>query len=449
MSDTIFALATAPGRAAIAVVRLSGPGSAEALRGLAGDLPAPRRASVRRLSDPDSGVALDDALVLWFPAPGSYTGEDSAELHLHGGVSVVEAVAAALLQLGLRLADPGEFTRRAFEHGRLDLSQAEAVADLVDAETLGQREQALRQLGGELARRYEGWRKGLVEALAYLEAAVDFPDEELPADLAERVRPKVMALSAEMQQALGDAARGERVRDGFKVALIGAPNAGKSSLLNSLLGRDAAIVTPMPGTTRDVIEAPVVIAGFKVLFADTAGLREASDEVEIEGVRRARAWAEQADLRLCVVDRSLSSGAWEEALAHAQAGDLLVLNKADLPEGSDGGAARKAAEAAGLASCESVARGPDGADAVTAAISVEVVTRLSGSEFPASTRLRHRERLIEALQHLGRAEQSLSVGAELAAEDLRLAARAVGRIAGRVDAEAVLDVVFGSFCIGK
>ena len=339
MTDTIFALATAPGRAAVAILRLSGPGSGAAVKALAGDLPPPREARVRTLRAPGDAHELDRALVLWFPGPDSYTGEDCAELHLHGGSAVVDAVSDALIAAGLRLAEPGEFTRRAFEHGKLDLAQAEAVADLVDAETEGQRRQALAQLDGALTQRHEAWRAAIVEALAQLEAGVDFPDEELPEDLAARARPILEGLADELETALAEAGRGERVREGYRIAILGAPNAGKSSLLNRLAGRDAAIVTAIPGATRDVIELPLVIAGYKVLVADTAGLRDTTEEVEAEGVRRARAWAESADLRLWVVDGAASDGAWRLAADLVRSGDIALINKADLPQGADSPAA--------------------------------------------------------------------------------------------------------------
>jgi len=279
MRDTIFAPATASGRAAIAVVRLTGPRTEVALRTLAGGLPPPRRASVRRLFAP-TGAEIDRALVLWFPGPASYTGEDAAEFHVHGGRAVVGALLEALYAIGLRLAEPGEFTRRAFEGGKLDLTQAEGVADLIDAETEAQRRQALEQLGGRLSQAQADWTEALVEALAMLEAAVDFPDEEVPQDVALRARPALERLITELERVAADAERGERVREGYRIALIGAPNAGKSTLLNALAKREAAIVTATPGTTRDIIEVPMVLAGYKALAADTACLRETGDKVE-------------------------------------------------------------------------------------------------------------------------------------------------------------------------
>ena len=436
-ADTIFALATAPGRSAVAVVRLSGPASGETVAALAGRLPRPRQAALRRLA------GIDQALVLWFPAPASYTGEDCAELHLHGGRAVVEAALTALAGFGLRPAEPGEFTRRAFEHGKLDLAQAEAVADLVDAETESQAAQALAQLGGALSARHETWRQGLIEALALLEAHVDFPDEELPADLAVRAGPPLAALRADLAAAMADGGRGRAVREGFRIALIGAPNAGKSSLLNALAGRDAAIVTSTPGTTRDVVEVPMTLAGYRVLLADTAGIRATVDEIEAEGVRRARAWAEDADLRLWIVDGSASDGAWGEAKDLARVGDLLVLNKADLPAGLDTSAV------GGLDAIELSLASGEGLAELRARLEGIVSVALTGQDFPAVTQLRHARLLGEAVGHLDRALVEVARSPELAAEDVRLAARALGRITGRVDPEDVLEQIFAKFCIGK
>lgn len=448
MSDTIYAPATAAGRAAVAVIRVSGPRSGYTVRLLTGDLPKPRQASLRTLRH--DGVALDDALVLWFKGPASYTGEDAAEFHVHGGRAVVEAVLSALSAQGLRLAEPGEFTRRAFHNGKLDLAQAEAVADLIDAETEGQRKQALGQLGGALGRRYDAWRDMLVHALAMLEAAVDFPDEELPEDVAARARPGLMALNDEIEAALIDVSRGRRVRDGYRIALVGAPNAGKSTLLNALAERDAAIVTATPGTTRDVIEVPMVLGGYKVLLADTAGLRDTSDAIEAEGVRRAKAWARDADLRLWVVDSALfhvKHAQHEAGEIGLSAGDWVVFNKADLVDGSTMQALRAAWVGSGFHVISLSAR-EEGADVLQGALAAHVVEALSGAEFPAATRIRHTERLSEASSHLGRALAE-SADVELAAEDVRLAARALSRITGRIDPEDVLDRVFSSFCIGK
>jgi len=445
MNDTIFAPATAAGRAAVAVVRISGPGAAEAVRALAGRLPAARRASLRRLRDAE-GREIDQALVLWSPAPASYTGEDCAELHVHGGPAVVSALIEALPLLGLRLAEPGEFTRRAFEHGKLDLAQAEGVADLIEAETEQQHRQALAQLEGRLSGVQAAWRGALTEALAYFEAAVDFPDEELPANVAARARPVLERLLAELAGAVADAERGERVRDGYRIALVGAPNAGKSTLLNVLVGRDAAIVTAQPGTTRDVIEVPLVLSGYKVLLADTAGLRDVADEVEAEGVRRARAWADGADLRLWLVDGSVDEppGLPDEVGAD----DLCLITKRDLPAGRAGAWAAEVARRMGLPSAEVTAKGPGDMAWLKQTLEERVVEALAGAEPAAATRLRHRELLEEAAE---RVRQAMGEGTqlELAAEDVRLAARALDRITGRIDPEHVLGRIFATFCIGK
>jgi tRNA modification GTPase len=445
MSDTVYAPATAAGRAAVAVVRVSGPRTREAVAVLAGGVPPTRRAVLRALEDGEGGL-IDQALVLFFEGPDSYTGEDVAEFQVHGGGAVTGALMEALRALGLRLAEPGEFTRRAFENGKLDLAQAEAVADLVDAETDAQRRQALDQLGGRLSDAQTRWADALTEALALLEAAVDFPDEEVPQDVAARARPVLQRLVAELEAAATDAERGERVREGYRIALIGAPNSGKSTLLNALAGRDAAIVTATPGTTRDVIEVPMVLAGYKALLADTAGLRDTGDEIEAEGVRRARAWAAAADLRLWLVDGSAETT--PQVPMELRADDLCLITKRDLDVGPAGAWAAQQARRLGLGSAEITARGPSDMAWLTATLEERVVDALAGVETPTATRIRHQELLSEAadrLRHGLAHDESL----ELAAEDVRLAARALARITGRIDPEHVLGRIFATFCIGK
>jgi tRNA modification GTPase len=381
------------------------------------------------------GRDIDEALVLWFPGPGSYTGEDAAEFHVHGGQAVVAALVEALSALGLRLAEPGEFTRRAFENGKLDLAQAEGVADLVEAETDAQRRQALEQLGGRLSEVQARWREALTGALAMFEAAVDFPDEEVPADVAGRARPILEGLIAELDAAAADAVRGERVREGYRIALLGAPNAGKSTLLNALAGRDAAIVTATPGTTRDIIEVPLVLGGYKVIVADTAGIRATDDEIEAEGVRRAEAWGQGADLRIWLVD---GLGDPKPTIPDSvRIGDLILLTKRDLGEGHPG-----------LPGSPFTAKSPNDVAWVESLLTETVVGALSGAEPPAATRLRHRELLAEAAERLRHA-LAQDEALELAAEDVRLAARALDRITGRIDPEQVLGRIFSTFCIGK
>ncbi|MCW2245081.1 tRNA modification GTPase [Azospirillum fermentarium] len=449
MDATIFALATAPGRSGVAVVRVSGPGAGAALAALTTrppttrPLPAPRMATLARLRSPDDGAVLDDALVLWFPAPRSFTGEDVVELHLHGGRAVVAAVTQALGALpGLRVAEPGEFTRRGFENGKFDLTAAEAVADLIDAETAAQRRQALRQMEGELGRLYDRWRERLTRALAHLEADIDFPDEDLPGGVSDAVRPVLTALAAEIAAHLNDGGRGERLREGLHIAIIGAPNAGKSSLLNALARRDAAIVSAHAGTTRDVVEVHLDLGGYPVILADTAGLRDTADEVEAEGVRRARRRAEQADVKVAVFDGTLWPDLDADTRALLDADTVVVLNKADVAAALPAGAAVDGHPALPLS-----ARSGDGIAALEARLTALSADRLAAGGAPALTRARHRGALEECTAALQRALSAPLP--ELAAEDVRLASRALGRITGRVDVEDLLDVIFRDFCIGK
>ncbi|MFQ5773825.1 MAG: tRNA uridine-5-carboxymethylaminomethyl(34) synthesis GTPase MnmE [Kiloniellaceae bacterium] len=449
--DTIFAMSSAPGRAGVAVVRISGLDAGRALEALAGARPPPRRARLARLADPRSGETIDQGLVLWFPGPRSFTGEDVAELHLHGGRAVVAAALDALGAVpGLRPAEAGEFTRRAFDHGKLDLSEVEGLADLIDAETEAQRRQALRQMGGALSRRSEAWRERLVRVLARLEAAIDFPDEDLPTGLAESVAPDILGIECEIAQCLDDDRRGERLRDGLYIAIVGPPNTGKSSLLNALARRDVAIVSAVAGTTRDVIEVHLDLGGYPATLADTAGLRalgSAAGEtgqaaIEAEGMRRARAGAAAADLKLAVFDLREAPVFDRATLDLLDRDALVVLNKADLvaapgPTSVDGHPALSVSAKTGQGMSELLAR-----------LEAEVAERLdrAGAAAPV-TRARHRRALEDCAAALDRAA---AAGApELAAEDLRLAARALGRIAGRIDVEDVLDVIFRDFCIGK
>ena len=439
---TIFATATAAGRAGLAVVRVSGPGAADALAALAGETPPPRRAVRRRLRHPVSGDALDDALVLWFRGPASFTGEDVAEFHLHGGRAVAAAVLDALATLpGLRPAEAGEFTRRAFDNGKLDLTAVEGLADLVAAETEAQRRQALRQLDGELGRLYDGWRARLLGALAHVEAAIDFPDEDLPPSIADEVKHNMLCILDSLTQHLHDTRRGERLRDGVFVAILGAPNVGKSSLLNRLARRDAAIVAHESGTTRDVIEVQMDLGGYPATLADTAGLRDTADAVESEGVRRALARAADADLKLAVID----AAAWPAIDARTRAliddDTLVVVNKTDLV--AVGADATLDGRPPWPISCLT----GDGVEALMAGLAAAIEARYAPGAAPALTRVRHRAALEDCAAALARCRAAPAP--ELAAEDLRLAVRALGRITGRVDVEDLLDVIFAEFCIGK
>jgi tRNA modification GTPase len=430
--DTIFAVASGAGRAAIAVMRISGPGSAAALRSLAGGVPAPRRASLRRLRDA-SGEELDHALVVWLPGPGSYTGEDAAELYLHGGRAVIEGVAEALVALGARPAEAGEFTRRAFLNGRMDLIEAEAVGDLVEAETSAQRVQALRQLDGALGAVFRGWAERLRVLVAQQEALIDFPDEDLPGETEALALAELAALTREVGAHLDDGRRGERLREGLVFAVTGARNVGKSSLVNALGEREVAIVAATPGTTRDALEARVVLGGVPVTLVDTAGLRETGDAIEAEGVRRALARAAAADLVIVVgeVGGGVAGGCGSVPIVPM----LLVANKIDL-----GGVVPP--DALGV----SVRTGA-GMDVLRARLAAEARSLTDTAGPPPLTRARHRAALRDAAACLGRAAEADLP--ELRAEDLRLALRALGRITGQVGVEDLLDTIFSRFCIGK
>lgn len=437
--DTIFALATPPGRGALALIRLSGPHVASALLALCGKTFAPRVATLTKLTDPVSGDVLDQGLVTYFKGPASFTGEDVCELSLHGGRAVVAGVLSALAALpGLRGAEPGEFTKRAFVHHKLDLTAAEAVADLIDAETTLQRRQAMAQLGGALGDLYDRWRDDLIKACAYLEAHLDFPDEDLPDHVLPHVRPAIEKLGAELTAHLNDNNRGERLRDGFRVVILGAPNAGKSSLLNALSRRDAAIVSDHAGTTRDVIDVCLDLAGYPVLLSDTAGLRAAQNDdqgtIEAEGIRRGLARARDADLKIVLFDAGEVPDPTSLALMDARS--IAVANKCDAPHHFSIPEAIKISAKTGA-----------GLDALIAAITARLETLIGGREGVSLTRARHRAALTECLNDLSLA--LMPKDTELVAEDLRAAISALGRITGRVDVDDLLDVIFRDFCIGK
>lgn len=429
------------------MIRVSGPDAASALGRLCGrEVAEPRRLIRVRLAgeceDGSPPEVIDEGLAVWFPAPASFTGEDVVEFHVHGGRAVVEGVLEALGRCpGLRLAEPGEFTRRAFEHGKLDLTAAEAVADLVDAETAAQRRQAVRQFGGALAEIYEGWRQRLLRSLAHIEAALDFADEELPETLQRDIRGEVQALQSEVAAHLNDGRRGERLRDGVHIAIIGPPNVGKSSLLNLLARRDAAIVSAVAGTTRDVIEVHLDLGGYPAVVADTAGLRESGDVVEREGVRRARARAQDADLKLAVFDATSWPLVDKQTLELVDENTIVLLNKIDLkpPEGRLKVSGREVLPI-------SVSTG-SGIESLLEVVKMEAARSCDSVGGAVLTRARHREALTECGNALTSALAAQAM--ELMAEDLRLASRALGRITGRVDVEEVLDVIFRDFCIGK
>jgi tRNA modification GTPase len=428
--DTIFALASARGRAGVAVIRISGPRAWAAVRCLAGDLPEPRRFALRRLER--DGLLLDEALVVTFAAGASFTGEEAAELHLHGSVATVSATLRALGETpGLRQAEPGEFTRRALENGKLDLAQVEGLSDLIDAETEAQRRQALRVLEGAIGAAAESWRRDLVRAAALLEATIDFADEDVPEDVTPEVLELIARVEAGLRRELAGFAASERIRDGFEVAIVGAPNVGKSTLLNALAGREAAITSELAGTTRDVIEVRMDLGGLAVTLLDTAGIRETEDRIEAIGVQRARSRAEAADLRVFLL------GPGEMPALEPREGDLLVQAKAD----TRGSADNTPLAVSGLTGA--------GLGELMAAVADRLQAR--AGQPAIITRERHRMAIGRAAAALEASSRALSTGAQadIAAEELRAAVRALDSLIGRVDVESLLDEIFLRFCIGK
>ena len=459
-SDTIFALSSGRLPAAIAVVRVSGPRAGHALAALARKMPAPRKAMLVRLRDPANSAAdnelggdpggepIDDALVLWFPAPKSETGEDTVEFHLHGGRAVVAALVRALGAMdGLRPAEPGEFTRRSFTNGKLDLTGVEGLADLIGAETEAQRRQAFRQLRGLLGEQAESWRTRLISALALVEAAIDFPDEgDVPQDLVGPAREVARELHDEIGALLEDGHRGERLRDGPVVAIAGPVNVGKSSIINRLAGRSAAIVSPYAGTTRDIIEVHLDLGGYPVTVLDTAGLRDSTDPVEQEGVRRARERAAEADLVLWVVDATAD----EPTMPPGGLGDRspetwVIFNKCDIAQHDRS----KGAEYQHQKWLSLSAKTGQGFDKLLKGLEEYLAANFSTDQSVVITRARHRHLLEGCRQALGRALAEPEGREDIIAEELRLAACDLGRLTGRVDVEDVLDVIFRDFCIGK
>ena len=442
--DTIFALATAQGRSGVAVIRVSGADTDMVVRKLTGKkLPRPRLAALRHLID-NKYDQIDEALVLWFPNPHSFTGEDVAEFHVHGSPAVIEALSSSLYALGIRQAGPGEFSKRAFQNGKMDLTEAEGLADLIDADTEGQRQQALRQMKGGLRETYENWRSYILDALAYVEGEIDFPDEgDVPDALAQRAGPGLDLLAEMLHEALANSFRGERIRHGVDIAIIGAPNAGKSRLINRLSEKEAAIVSEEAGTTRDVVEVHMELAGLPVRVSDTAGLRVTENKIEAEGVRRALARAEDADIRVLVIDPHDKLA--ESFLNKLGAGDFVINNKSDL------------SAVAQVVDKENVSRETfslsaetgEGFPAFVVALEVAIKNRFSATEQAGLTRARHRDCVESARAAIVRARENLVAAPELSGAELRLALHAVKELAGETDIEAVLDRVFSSFCIGK
>lgn len=449
MADTIYALSSGAVPSGVAVIRVSGPRTREIVETLCGRLPSPRQAALCRLRDPDTGDTIDEALILYFEGPASFTGEDVAEFQCHGGRAVVSAMLGVLSSFdNCRPAEPGEFTRRAFDNGRMDLTEVEGLADLIAAETESQRKQAVRQMGGALGQLYEDWRKRLIHMRAMIEADFDFADEEdVPGSVADQVWAEAAELQLEISDHMIRSRSGERLRSGLQVVLMGAPNAGKSSLLNAIAGRDVAIVTAEAGTTRDVIEVHLDLGGYPLTLVDTAGLRKTEGVIEQEGIRRAEARGREADLILWAVEpdgiekTDPNSGLPEDLRSNVPV--WTVRTKADLvtpPKQDSSGTIKEIA-------CSS--KNAEGMEPLFSALTHFAEETISLSEAPLATRARHRHYLESCVAGLEVAVSSDHLPTELRAEDLRRAADALGRITGRIDVEDLLDVIFRDFCIGK
>ncbi len=432
---TIYALATPPGRGGVAVIRISGVEAAQALSRLT-TLPAPRMAALRTLKNGEK--IFDRALCLYFPAPHSFTGEEVVELQLHGGRAVVKSMLAYLGTLpGLRLAEPGEFARRAFMNGKLDLAEAEGLADLINAETEAQHRQAMRQFSGENSAVYESLRQSVIKPLSFLEAYIDFPDEDIPPQVLQEVERDISALKAKITQLLDDGAIGEQIREGVEIALVGAPNAGKSTLMNALTKRDISIVSAEAGTTRDVIEMPLDIGGYKVTLVDMAGIRDSHHEIERQGIDRARKKIGEAALKLLLIDVVANAEIHRESLALMDDYTLLIYTKCDLahPPITPSPALAVSAETG------------EGIEQLITTIRQWLDEKFTALPSPLITQSRHREALADALAALERFSPELPI--EIQCEELRHAAFAIAKITGKIEVDDILDLVFSSFCIGK
>ena len=446
-SDTIYALASAPGRSGVAVLRLSGPDARRVALGLGARLDTPRLMALSTLRDPTDSRVLDQALSVWFPGPASFTGEDVVELHLHGGRAILNAVFEALSQFpDTRPADPGEFSRRAFLNDKMDLVEAEGLADLIDAGTERQRQQALRQMQGGLSAELDAIRDALVEHMALLEAWIDFPDEELPDDVLPDVQTGLQTLRQTMEALLSRSGPAERLRDGLSIAIVGPPNAGKSSLLNLLSKRDVAIVSDTAGTTRDVLEVHLDLNGYPITLFDTAGLRETEDSIEMEGIKRALSRAKTADLTILVVDGTTDE--WPNTVPQIEPDNLIrVFNKVDKQSDHKPTAPH---DWIGLSVTTQ-----QGLPTLLDRLALEADARMNAGEAAGLTQHRHQIAVRDALEAIRRTEAGLTgvIGGthpiELVSEDLRAAAHAIGRITGRVDVDQLLDVIFSRFCLGK
>ena len=442
---TIFALSSGPGIAGIAVIRVSGKNTVEVIKKLTGSkLPTPRVATLKKFNKNGGKELIDEGVVIWFPAPNSYTGEDLVEFHVHGSRAVISAMHLAISKVkNCRLAEPGEFTKRAFQNGRINLLKAESISDLISAETEIQRKQALRIMSGESSDKFNSWRAKLLKILSYVEAKIDFPDEDLPKNIISEIQKKSNNIIKEIKKTLNDHKVGERIREGFKIAIVGQPNSGKSSLLNYLSKRDVAIVSEIAGTTRDVIETHLNLDGYPVIISDTAGIRSSKNEIEIKGIKVALNRAEDADLKLVIISsKNVDFTDVLKGLLTKNA--ILVVNKSDLIKGKLNSKFKKY-EYVSISIKKDL-----NLNKLITKIKSKLKNKFITSEDILITRERHRQNLINCVQHLEKFKKKNSVqDFDKAAEDLRLATRHLGMIVGKVDVEELLGSIFNDFCIGK
>ena len=442
---TIYALSSGSGISGIAVIRVSGKKTAEVIKKLTGaKLPRPRVATLKKLNKNGGKETIDEGVVIWFPAPNSYTGEDLAEFHVHGSRAVINAMHSAISKIkNCRLAEPGEFTKRAFQNGRINLLKAESIADLISSETEIQRKQAIKIMSGKSADAYNSWRKKLLKILSHVEAKIDFPDEDLPKKIIKEIRKTSNIVLKEIKKKLNDQKVGERIREGFKIAIIGPPNSGKSSLLNYLSKRDVAIVSEIAGTTRDVIETHLNLDGYPVIVSDTAGIRSSKNEIEKKGIKIALKRAEDADLKLVIVSAKNVDfiGVLKKLLTKNA---ILVVNKSDLVKGKSNSKLKKHEHV--LISIKKDLN----LNKLITKIKSKLKNKFTTTEDILITRERHRQNLINCVQHLEKFQKKKSAqDFDKAAEDLRLATRHLGMIVGKVDVEELLGSIFNDFCIGK
>ena len=442
---TIYALSSGPGISGIAVIRISGPETKIVIEEMTKEqIPIPRMASLRKLNKINTNELIDEAIILWFPGPESYTGEDMAEFHVHGSQAVIDAVHNSISKVkNCRIAEPGEFTKIAFQNGKINLLKAESIADLISSETEIQRQQAIKIMSGKSSEKFNGWREKLLKILSNVEAKIDFPEENLPDNILKNIKSSSKKIKEEIKKLLNDQKVGERIREGFKIAIVGPTNAGKSSLLNYLSKRDVAIVSEIAGTTRDVIETHLSIDGLPVIISDTAGIRESKDEIEKKGIKLALKSAEKADLNIVIIEpKSVDFTGFLNDLVNEKA--ILVLNKSDL------GVQNLIPNLKKLNPILISLKNEENIDELISAIKIKLKNKFITSEDILITRERHRQHLEQCVQNLENFENKNNTeDFDKAAEDLRLATRHLGIIVGKVDVEEILGSIFNDFCIGK